>query len=152
VAKIKSRQPPGLKVHLESHYSIYVLTFATEFYADPPITPDEYQLEVSDLYHHSRSFVERIEQCIQRYRARRKFSEVRSNIFTKYLIYGGIDSGLKAFSGGLDEETLETSTAAEIATIKATDYIQSGNQSIKYYNVDDPNWVVDFEGVAKGFL
>jgi Argonaute siRNA chaperone (ARC) complex subunit Arb1 len=91
-----------------------------------------------------------MELCIQRYRARRKFDSVRSNIFTKYLVLGGVDSGVKAFNGGLDEGTLEASTAAEIAEIGASDYIRSG--SIKFYNTEDPNWVIDFEGVAKGFL
>jgi hypothetical protein len=137
---------------LQFHYSIHVLIPTTEFYADPPITPDEYQIEISDLYHHSRSFIERMEQCIQRYRARRKLDARRSNIFTKYLLLGGVDSGVKAFSGGLDENTLESSTAAEIATIQATDYIRSGGGSIKFYNAGDPNWVIDFEGVVKGFL
>jgi hypothetical protein len=93
-----------------------------------------------------------MEVCIQRYRACRKFDSLRSNIFTKYLVLGGVDSGVKAFSGGIDEGTLETSTAAEIAEIRASDYIRSGGGSIKFYNAEDPNWVIDFEGVAKGFL
>ncbi len=65
---------------------------------------------------------------------------------------GGVDAGVKAFSTGLDKETLENSSAAEIADIQATDHIRS-NGPIKFYNAGDPvNWVVDFEGVAKGFL
>jgi hypothetical protein len=64
---------------------------------------------------------------------------------------GGIESGAKAFNGGLDTETLENSTAAEIAAIRATDFIRTG--SSKYYDPEnDEDWVVDWEGVAKGFL
>jgi len=48
-------------------------------------------------------------------------------------------------------ETLENSTAAEIAAIQATDYVQTGTKNAKFYDGSD-NWVVDFEGVAKGFL
>jgi hypothetical protein len=123
----------------------------TEFYADPPITPDEYNEEIHDIYHHSRDFIERIEQCIQRYRARRKLDSYKANIFNKYLTLGGIDCSIKAFTGALDKDTMEASTAGEIASIQARDYIRAGNP--KFY---DPNnsvyWAVDFEGVAKGFL
>jgi hypothetical protein len=64
---------------------------------------------------------------------------------------GGIEAGTKMFTGGLDKETLENSTAKEIEAIQATDYVRSGNK--KYYDPSDSeNWVVDFEGVAKGFL
>jgi hypothetical protein len=64
---------------------------------------------------------------------------------------GGVDSTLKAFTGGLDKETLDNSTATEIAAIQATDYVRTGTQNAKFYDGSD-NWVVDFEGVAKGFL
>jgi hypothetical protein len=64
---------------------------------------------------------------------------------------GGVDCTVKAFTGGLDKETVENSTAAEIAAIQATDYLQTGTKNAKYYDGSD-GWVVDFEGVAKGFL
>ena len=64
---------------------------------------------------------------------------------------GGVDSTTKQFTGGLDKETLENATAGEIAAIQATDYVQTGSKSIKFYDGSD-DWVVDFEGVAKGFL
>jgi hypothetical protein len=67
---------------------------------------------------------------------------------------GGVESSSsKQFTGGLDKETLENSTAAEIAAIQATDFIRSGTKNPKYYDPTEPDhWVVDFEGVAKGFL
>jgi len=55
------------------------------------------------------------------------------------------------FTGGLDKETLENSTAAEIAAIQATDFVQTGTKNAKFYDGSE-NWVVDFEGIAKGFL
>ncbi|TVY23681.1 Argonaute-binding protein [Lachnellula hyalina] len=124
-----------------------------EFYADPPTTPEDYQVE-SDLYHPDRDFHQRIETCIQRYRARRKLDSVRSNIFSKYLIIGGIEATGKSFTGGaLDKETLETSTAEEIAAVQATDFVRSGVKNTKYYDPNEAeNWVVDFEGIAKGFF
>lgn len=95
-----------------------------------------------------------MQQCIQRYRARRKLDSHRSNIFSKYLVLGGVDAGVKAFSGGgLDKDTLENCNAAEIAEIQATDHIRSGNGPIKFYDAGNPvHWVIDFESVVKGFL
>ena len=57
----------------------------TEYYADPPVTPAEYEEELNDLYHHSRSFIERIQQCIQRYRARRSLDSERAHYFSVYI-------------------------------------------------------------------
>lgn len=67
---------------------------------------------------------------------------------------GGVESSsTKQFTGGLDEETLENSTVDEIAAIQATDHIRTGAKNAKYYDPTDADkWVVDFEGVAKGFL
>ncbi|KAE8442563.1 hypothetical protein EG329_003050 [Mollisiaceae sp. DMI_Dod_QoI] len=121
-----------------------------EFYADAPITPEEHE-EETDLYDVSLPFESRIQTCIQRYRARRNLDSDRSNILTKYFMLGGVESGTKAFTGGLDQETIESSTAAEIAALQASDYIRTGSGNAKYYDGSD-NWVVDFEGVAKGFL
>jgi hypothetical protein len=46
---------------------------------------------------------------------------------------------------------LATATAAEIAAVQASDFIRPGGK--KYYDPTNPDgWVVDFEGVAKGFL
>jgi hypothetical protein len=64
---------------------------------------------------------------------------------------GGVDYSLKAFTGGLDQDTLDNSTTAEIAALQATDYVHTGTQNAKFYDGSE-NWVVDFEGVAKGFL
>ncbi|QSZ34217.1 hypothetical protein DSL72_005807 [Monilinia vaccinii-corymbosi] len=83
--------------------------------------------------------------------ARRKLDSVRSNILTKYFALGGIEASAKAFNGGLDKETLDNSTAAEIAAIRATDFVRSSNS--KYYDPSDTeNWVVDWEGIVRGFL
>ena len=51
------------------------------------------------------------------------------------------------FGGGLDKQTLEESSAAEIATMTATNFVD--------FDKHDPRsskYVVDFDGVLKGFL
>lgn len=150
--KNKKPNPTGFEGSLFPCYCTLFLIASIEFYADPPLTTSEYNEELYDVYCNSRSFIERIEQCIQRYRSRRKLDEIRANVFNKYLTLGGIDTSIRAFTGGLDQDTLENSTASEIAALRAQDHIR-GNTNSKYY---DPNkaehWVVDFEGVAKGFL
>jgi hypothetical protein len=121
-----------------------------EFYADPPITPAEFD-EETDIYDEERLFIDRIEHCIARYRSRRKLDADKANIFSKYLALGGVDSTIKAFTGGMDQETLDNYDAIEIAALRAQDYIRGG--SAKFYDPAKPeNWEVDFEGVAKGFL
>jgi hypothetical protein len=67
---------------------------------------------------------------------------------------GGVEAATsKSFTGGLDKETVENSTAEEIAATQATDFIRAGGQHSKYYDPLKPDgWVVDFEGVVKGFL
>ncbi|TAQ85133.1 hypothetical protein B7494_g6555 [Chlorociboria aeruginascens] len=124
-----------------------------DWYADPPITPAEHD-EESEIYGPDHSFAERIEKCIQRYRGRRKLDGQRANILTKFLMLGGVDAGVqKAFSGGLDRETVENSTAQEIAAIQAIDHIRTGQKNAKYYDPAHPeHWVVDFVAVVKGFL
>lgn len=67
---------------------------------------------------------------------------------------GGVEAATsKTFTGGLDKDTIHNSTAAEIAAIQATDFIRAGREHSKYYDPSKPEgWVVDFEGVVKGFL
>ncbi|KAI6247732.1 Argonaute-binding protein [Erysiphe necator] len=121
-----------------------------EFFADAPIRPDEYEEEL-ELYDQTREFKERMQTCIQRFRARRKLDPTRANIFSKFLALGGVETDAKQFNGGLDRELLENSTASEIAAFQATDFIRTYPYNPKYYDGSD-KWVVDFEGVAKGFF
>jgi hypothetical protein len=66
---------------------------------------------------------------------------------------GGVDASTTKQFGGLDKETIESSTAQEIADMQATDFIRFGLNNEKFFDpCNSENWVVDFEGVAKGFL
>lgn len=59
--------------------------------------------------------------------------------------YGGIVSGPRQFSGGLSAQDIEDKNAAEIAAMKAEHFVM-----IEVLNEDE--WEVDFEALAKGFL
>lgn len=70
------------------------------------------------------------------------------DIFYKYLAYGGLDVGPNMFQGmsegdaeALDKETLTKAMGRATLSLEFRDI---GNES--------SNWVVDFEGVMKGFL
>ncbi|KAL3427223.1 argonaute siRNA chaperone complex subunit Arb1 [Phlyctema vagabunda] len=124
-----------------------------EFYADAPMTPDEAFDEIHYVYSSDRPFHERMQSCIQNYRAKRKLDEKKANIFTQYLILGGVEaSSKKQFTGGLDKDVLEESTAGEIRSFQATDFIR-GSTNSKYYDpTNSKHWVVDFSGVVAGFF
>ncbi|KAI1208409.1 Argonaute siRNA chaperone complex subunit Arb1-domain-containing protein [Annulohypoxylon truncatum] len=123
-----------------------------EFYADAPITPAEAALEKNEIYAESRPFSERIEQCIQRYRASRRMDSERTMLFNKYLWLGGIDASPRQFTGfAEDREALAEADAEEIRQMTATDFVGGGGG--RFYNPAEPdNWVVDFDGIARGFL
>ncbi|KAI1396808.1 Argonaute siRNA chaperone complex subunit Arb1-domain-containing protein [Hypoxylon fuscum] len=123
-----------------------------EFYADAPMTPTESAQEKKELYNPSRPFAERIEECIQRYRARRRMDSERTNLFSKYLALGGIDASPRQFTGfAEDRDALEEADAEDIRKMTATDFV--GGAGAKFYNPADPeHWFVDFESIVKGFL
>lgn len=51
------------------------------------------------------------------------------------------------FSGGLDATTISDRSAAELRDMTATHFVSPGQG-----DEDDPRYVVDFAGCAKGFL
>lgn len=97
----------------------------------------------------SRTFSERIETAIQRYKAKRNFDSEKKDVFDKYMSFGGIDTGPKMFTGGLDANMLDEHDAKEIRDITATNFVGSDKANI---GKDSSIWTVDFEGVVKGFL
>lgn len=137
--KKKSRKP-------KSKRGLGVPTGFEEYYVDAPVTPAEF-VEEKGLYDESRPFTERIEIAIQRYAAKRNFDSVRKDVFDKYLAYGGIESGPKMFSGGLDATDLSNMDAAEIALAKAHHSVAADKN-----NDGDSHFVVDFEACAAAFL
>ncbi|KAI0847519.1 Argonaute siRNA chaperone complex subunit Arb1-domain-containing protein [Daldinia vernicosa] len=128
------------------------LTFGLEFYADTPITPAEAAKEKKEIYNASRSFSDRIEECIQRYRASRRMDSERLMLFNKYLWLGGIDSSPRQFTGfAEDRDALAEADADEIRQMTATDFI--GGSGTRFYDPLEPeHWFVDFEGIVKCFL
>lgn len=63
------------------------------------------------------------------------------------MAHGGIDSGPKMFSGGLDTKALAEMDADQIKTMNATHFV-----SVDRGGPDDTEFVIDFEGCTKAFL
>lgn len=130
----------------------------SEYFCDPPITPAEYEEEKTSIYPSTRPFVDRIEECIQRYRARRRLDNTRENLFSRYLFLGGIDTTTRQFQGtaSLTKRDLDGLNKDDIREISANDVVERkpvSQHGSRYYNPNQPeHWDVDFTGVAAGFL
>ncbi|KAH6685788.1 Argonaute siRNA chaperone complex subunit Arb1-domain-containing protein [Plectosphaerella plurivora] len=119
-------------------------------FAEPPITEKDAQDEKS-LYSTERPFFERIETCVQRYVARRKFSPQQKQIFDLYMFLGGIDTSPRQFTGAADLDTTDMSKQ-EIRDASTSVAIPRTGGSSKFYKPGDPEWDVDFLGIVQGFL
>lgn len=137
--KSKSKKKP------KSQRGLTAPTGFEEFYVDAPLTPAEHTVE-QELYDPEIPFSQRIEVAIQRYCARRNLDSTRKDVFDKYLSLGGISAGPKQFSGGLDAAAMSDMSAADVALMKATHFVD-----LDKYGGEEV-FEVDFEGCAKAFL
>ncbi|KAL8911298.1 MAG: hypothetical protein Q9171_003506 [Xanthocarpia ochracea] len=137
--KSKSKKKPKSKRGLTAP------TGFEEFYVDAPLTPAEHEVE-KGLYDPDIPFSQRIEVAIQRYCARRNMDSVKKDVFDKYLSLGGISSGPKQFLGGLDTKAMSDMSAADIALMRATHFVDINKHG------GEEAFVVDFEACAKAFF
>ncbi|KID99524.1 Argonaute complex, subunit Arb1, partial [Metarhizium majus ARSEF 297] len=123
-----------------------------EYFADPPMTPDEAAEEKLEIYADCLPFEERIQSCIRRFRARRRIQGDQIRYFDEYLFLGGIDTSGNAFSG-LDTSDLKDLTPAQRREATVTDTVNGAcGADDRFYNGDDEHWSVDFAGVAAGLF
>ncbi|KAK4988347.1 hypothetical protein LTR50_003979 [Elasticomyces elasticus] len=116
-----------------------------EYATEGPIRPEEYREELA-IYDSSLPFTDRIETAVQRYVAKRKWHQENALIFNKYTMFCGFDSGRRDFTGGIAKQDLEDRTKDEIIQLTARHFLR---EDVKR---DGTRFVVDFAGVAKGFL
>ena len=122
------------------------------------MTVAQYQEEREQIYPVHRPFVERIEECIQRFRAQRRMDSNQNDLFSQYLMLGGVDATARQFSGTskLGKGHTDGLTKAEIRDMEANDVIQRGlnpEHAPRFFNAHYPeHWDVDFTGVAAGYL
>ncbi|KAK7179874.1 argonaute siRNA chaperone complex subunit Arb1 [Paraphaeosphaeria sporulosa] len=133
----KAELPPGMTKGMMKP------TGFEETYVEPPITPAEAKAEEA-MYDPDKHFVERIEIAIQRFKEKRKMHEVYSNIFNKWMRFGGVESAPRMF-GGLSQKDMAGMDAEEIARARAV-------HQVPWDREDPKQWVVDFTGVGEAFL
>ncbi|KAI3395118.1 hypothetical protein diail_1733 [Diaporthe ilicicola] len=147
----------SLKARGETSLNKYRGSGFEEGFADPPVTPAEYATE-RQIYDPNRSFPDRIEECIQRYMARRRLTSERRVFFNKYLALGGIDTDQRQFTGtaehAKDMKEDEEYDADHVREVAANAVLSREWQEVgKYFNPSYPeHWDVDFAGVVAGFL
>lgn len=112
-------------------------------YVEAPLTPAEAQEEEA-MYDPEKSFAERIEIAIQRFKQKRRMHEMYAKVFNKWMKFGGVDCTPRMF-GGVSQQEMKEMTAEEIARATATHHVPWDRE-------EKDKWVVDFVGVAEGFL
>lgn len=124
-----------------------------------PITPQEHEAD-KNAFNPQESFTFRMENAVNRYDVRRKMHQETRKVFCKFLIYGGFEGG-RQFTGGssrkqlikegVDEDEIDRLTAYYGVTPAVLDGLAWGEHQTDEQKTEI-TWVVDFEGVAKGFL
>jgi len=118
-----------------------------EYYADPPITPQEAE-EEKDMYSRDQDFTERMETALHAFKARRTFQARNADIWTKFVKFGGVTTGPNPYTGSTGVDDDEDMTKAEKLRKGATEWLDND----KFDHGPSGKWAVDFDGVAKGFL
>ncbi|KAL6901406.1 Argonaute siRNA chaperone complex subunit Arb1 domain-containing protein [Trichoderma evansii] len=123
-----------------------------EYFADPPMTPEEARQEKQEIYHPDLPFEKRMQSCIQRYRSRRRLQHHRILYFDECLFLGGVDTS-QAFYTGLDPKELKQLTPAQRKEATTRHVIHEGSSAgDRFYDGDETKWAVDFSGVVAGFF
>ncbi|TLD09443.1 hypothetical protein PspLS_12003 [Pyricularia sp. CBS 133598] len=122
-------------------------------FADPPMTVEEFE-EEKRIYDPETPFVDRIEECIQRYRGRRRLDSTRDLMFSRYLNMGGIDTSQRQFTGanGISKDDLAGLSKAEKRMAAANDVINRRGDDPRWFTPGNECWTVDFTGVVAAYL
>ncbi|KAH9882106.1 hypothetical protein J1614_001278 [Plenodomus biglobosus] len=112
-------------------------------YTEPMPTPQE-AAEEEAMYHPEKSFVERIEIAIQRFKQKRRMHERYAYVFNKLMRFSGVESSPRMHQG-LSRQEMANMDAEELAKVLAI-------HNVPWDRADTKQWVVDFCGVAKAFL
>lgn len=118
-------------------------------FAEPVLSTEEHQVEL-EHYSTENPICERIETAVLRYKMNRKFHQNTLRSFHAFLNYGGFDERPSGFTGGTSKEEAEGLSKEEQARRKQVNYMSK--EVTRSVENADGRWVVDFEGVTKGFF
>jgi hypothetical protein len=138
-------QPPQKKAENPQGISKNMLkpTGFENTYAEAPLRPEE-ALGEEIMYDSEKPFVERIELAIQRFKQKRRMHAMYAHVFDKLMRYGGVEYGPRMYQG-LSKHEMAEMDAEEITRALAT-------HTVAWDRSDEKRWVVDFDGLARGFL
>lgn len=122
-----------------------------------PITPKEHA-ESLDKYSSSESFINRIEAAVQSFNSKRTMHQDTREIFSKFMLAGGVEGGANMFQSGMTRDQLKKEGRSKEEIDQMIAYFAI-SESVKdaYYAHEDGNqkvatWIVDFDGLAKAFF
>lgn len=138
LSQVKKQIPPGLTKGMLKP------TGFEDSYVEGPITPAQAEEEIR-LYDPEKPFVERIEIAIQRFKQKRRMHEMYAKVFNKWMRFGGVECGPRMFGGKPSQQEMKEMDAEDIVKALATHHVPWDRE-------EEDEWVVDFEGLAKGFL
>ncbi|KAL8349204.1 hypothetical protein RB601_001989 [Gaeumannomyces tritici] len=153
--KKKKKKPRNRNSRAPTALNKFRGTGFEENFADPPMTPAEYQEELILYDPDKYPFIERIEESIRRFRGRRRLDSTRTYMFNRYLNLGGIDTSQRQFQGfcGVTPNEDDPLTTQEQRLVASNDVIHRRGDDSRYYDPEDEGgWEVDFTGVVSSFL
>lgn len=118
-------------------------------HVEPELSTEEKQAEL-EQYSTEHPIYERIETAVLKYKMNRKLHQETLRVFHAFLEYGGFEQRPNMFTGGVSKEDEESLSKEEKARRKQINFVS--NDVIHSLSEQDGNWVVDFEGVTKGFF
>ncbi|KAM0713097.1 hypothetical protein Q7P35_000549 [Cladosporium inversicolor] len=118
-------------------------------YVEPNLTNEEQQTEL-EQYSIELPIYDRLQEAVLRYKMNRKFHQETLSLFHAFLNYGGFDERPSGFTGGTSKEDEEGLSKEEKAMRKQVNYVSK--DVIQSLEEADGKWIVDFEGVTKGFF
>lgn len=118
-------------------------------FVEPNLTKEEQQVEL-ERYSIEFPIYDRLQEAVLRYKMDRKFHQDTMSLFHAFLNYGGFDERPSGFTGGTSKEDEEGLSKEDKALRKQVNYVSQ--DVIQSLEEADGKWVVDFEGVTKGFF
>lgn len=118
-------------------------------YIEPNLSNEERQTEL-ERYNIELPIYDRLQEAVMRYKMNRKLHEGTQSLFHAFLKYGGFDERPSGFTGGTSKEDEEGLSKEDKAIRKQINFVSQ--DVIQSLEEADGKWVVDFEGVTKGFF
>ena len=145
----KQRQTATLKANPHLTKGMLKRTGFEHDHVEPTLTTEEQQTEL-ERYSIDHPIYDRLQEAVLRYKMNRTLHQETLRVFHAFLNYGGFDERPSGFSGGATKEEEEGLSKEEKAIRKQINFVSE--DVIQSLDGTDGKWVVDFEGVTKGFF